>query len=1145
MRKISETHNKLSMTTMSNNIYNAIFIFVLALNATIKPMEDPGQHPEKRKNGDAPHFDGAKRQRTTSVDDFFKAIKNGDINAVRSLLDSDAGLINAVDCNRWHPIHCAARYGHRAIAELLLTADASQINATDEDGWQPIHLAAHNGHRDIVELLLTADASQINATTTAGWQPIHYAARFCQRDIVELLLTADASQINAVTTNGLQPIHLAVQHYPYEVSVPAGKTTIAVLLVANGGSISSDKFLHRSLNELFVRFARSDLFAPFTIRLSGRYEAEVTISDVFRMAAGQNAQETVQTILDNHRDQLVQNEEEDEGGNVFAEALVGAAIAGHLEIVRLLHNYMNNDDNLRELVPQALSRALARAAALCRLDVIGYLILQDTIYNNDDFSLLCQAGQLMKKLLSRFSDLEIASDQRLQTYRSIFRMLAARQQLRLLTLLLIRLDPAARRSAPAPVSDEEAESLVPTHIRSIPVELWEIILNALARNHLCDIYSSYGNELFKAVREGDVDSVRSHLDNGAIIDAVDSGGVQPIHSAVQYGHAAIVELLLTADPSQINAADREGWQPIHAAAQNGHAAIVELLLTNGANVDAANNNGWRPIHRAVRYGQTAIVELLLAADASQINATTSDGWQPIHYAVRHGHTSIVELLLTADASQINVTATNGWQPIHIAAEYGQTTIVELLLAADDSQINAADCCEMRPIHHAARYGQTAIVELLLATDDSQINAADRSGMRPIHHAVRYGQTAIVEFLLAADDSQINAADRDGMRPIHHAARTGKMAIVELLLAADDSQINAANRCGWRPIHIAARYDQTAIVKLLLTADDSQINATTTHGSRPVQCAARKGHANIVVLLIAHGANISSAVSLQRSLNELFVRFACSDLFAPFIIRLSGRYEAKVTISDVFRMAAGQNSQETVQTILDNHRDQLVENEEEDEAGSVFVEALVGAATAGHLRIVRLLHNYMNSDDKLRGLLPEALARALARAATHCRVDVINYLIDYDLPYNRDSYHLLNKTGELLHRLLGSFSPSEIIVDDRLRTYSLIRQVLAERQQWRLVTFPLIRLDIATRLRGSEAITDEEADAIVPSPIRRMPGELWQVILNMNVQNQSYDKAKYFEEALMTAIENRNKSMIELLSRHMLTKSIFNLLIIRS
>ena len=81
-----------------------------------------------------------------------KAISNGDISQVGNLLDNWAD-VNAVNINKWTPIHYASLKGDEAIATLLLE-NGADVNALNISKWTPLRLACVAGHDAVVQLLL-------------------------------------------------------------------------------------------------------------------------------------------------------------------------------------------------------------------------------------------------------------------------------------------------------------------------------------------------------------------------------------------------------------------------------------------------------------------------------------------------------------------------------------------------------------------------------------------------------------------------------------------------------------------------------------------------------------------------------------------------------------------------------------------------------------------------------------------------------------------------------------------------------------------------------------------------------------------------------------------------------------------------------
>ena len=394
------------------------------------------------------------------------AAYNGHTGVVEMLLDRGAAGIDAPDRGGMQPLHWAARYGRRATIQLLLDRGATGIDAPDNTGKQPIHWAARSGDTATVELLLDRGATGIDAPDEEGMQPLHYAAQSGNTATVKLLLDRGATGIDAPDREGRQPLHWAAHN---------GHTAMMITLIAHGATIPDTMSLHKTLPALF---AQSDFTSIPQIRFNSGHSYRIdtktiTLSNVFSMAAGQNKQETVETILTRHRTNLTDK-------NVI-DALIGSATAGHEAMVRMLHDEMSNDRNLRSLVPETLARALSRAVAHRRLDVIRYLIEQDSFYDTPTFSLLRPAGTLLRRIFSPYTPSEVRASEHLSDYKRIFSMLAERQCWQCHTLPLIKREQAAS------VDREETVPYVPSPIISIPIEFWLIILNYLAGRHLSEI----------------------------------------------------------------------------------------------------------------------------------------------------------------------------------------------------------------------------------------------------------------------------------------------------------------------------------------------------------------------------------------------------------------------------------------------------------------------------------------------------------------------------------------------------------------------------------------------------------------------------------------------------------------------------------
>lgn len=66
----------------------------------------------------------------SALENLADAAKQGDLERVKGIIETDAGLANLRDESGATPLHYAAIHGHRQIVRLLLERGAD-INATD------------------------------------------------------------------------------------------------------------------------------------------------------------------------------------------------------------------------------------------------------------------------------------------------------------------------------------------------------------------------------------------------------------------------------------------------------------------------------------------------------------------------------------------------------------------------------------------------------------------------------------------------------------------------------------------------------------------------------------------------------------------------------------------------------------------------------------------------------------------------------------------------------------------------------------------------------------------------------------------------------------------------------------------------------
>ncbi len=142
--------------------------------------------------------------------DVFTAAAIGRTDAVLSELDRDPALIGAHSTDGWTPLHLAAFFGRRDLAESLIERGA-EVDARSTNAMKntPLHAATAGKKAELVKLLLEEGANA-NARQEGGWTPLHGAAQNGDREIIEMLLAHDAD-LKARADNNQGPLDLALQ----------------------------------------------------------------------------------------------------------------------------------------------------------------------------------------------------------------------------------------------------------------------------------------------------------------------------------------------------------------------------------------------------------------------------------------------------------------------------------------------------------------------------------------------------------------------------------------------------------------------------------------------------------------------------------------------------------------------------------------------------------------------------------------------------------------------------------------------------------------------------------------------------------------------------------------------------------------------
>jgi ankyrin repeat protein len=199
------------------------------------------------------------------------------------------------------------------------------------------------------------------------------------------------------------------------------------------------------------------------------------------------------------------------------------------------------------------------------------------------------------------------------------------------------------------------------------------------------------NELARAARAGDVETVRALLERGVAADSKDAEGNTPIARAVEGGHLAVLQLLLERPQLRGPLTSALFW-----AVGRQNADAINALLLAGADINGRSMTGSSPLFRAAfsLKADPAIVRLLLAAGADPIAKLTVQNigtrpsvTTPLHGAATIASVAVVELLAAA-ASTLEVTNGAGKTPLMVATERRRLDVAAVLTKSGSARLGA-------------------------------------------------------------------------------------------------------------------------------------------------------------------------------------------------------------------------------------------------------------------------------------------------------------------------------------------------------------------------------------------------------------------------------------------------------------------------
>jgi len=331
-----------------------------------------------------------------------------------------------------------------------------------------------------------------------------------------------------------------------------------------------------------------------------------------------------------------------------------------------------------------------------------------------------------------------------------------------------------------------------------------------------------GSPLVDAARRGEVELVRSMLDDGADVNAAQGDGLTALHASAERGHVEIARLLIAAG-ADLDAETRIGhYTPLHLAGRGGHGHVVLALAEAGADVSrATSNTGVTPLHLAASAvgGEPAVATLL--DHGAAVNAReASAGQTPLMFAAAYDRAAAVRELLSRGADPaITTTVVDVLRSVAIDRE-ANGRFRRMVRSLRDSAGGAADWDPSPAQVQAAIRAQR---EFLLSDDPGgEVDATDLVNYRPDYPGgpdvarPPYRETLV--------------GKTGGMTALLHAAREGHVESARELLegGADVDQVSVGDRTS--PLLMAALNGQFDVALLFVEQGADPNLAASTDGA---------------------------------------------------------------------------------------------------------------------------------------------------------------------------------------------------------------------------------------------------------------------------------------------------------------------------
>ena len=326
-----------------------------------------------------------------------------------------------------------------------------------------------------------------------------------------------------------------------------------------------------------------------------------------------------------------------------------------------------------------------------------------------------------------------------------------------------------------------------------------------------------------------LDTVKLLLNNGAHLNALDSGKCTALMYACENNNVQVVKELINFRP-HLDAQDNDGDTALIFASRHYCSEIIIALIKAGANTKIENNSEKDALHYACLHCNDDVETIKqLIGFERQIN---TEKFQGFIFACKKKYVKLVDYFINIGVNVNNIGDANRTALMCACENYDAETITKLIKAGADIDI-------------VDKKGTNALMlacEKYVESDDSDVKSIqeliklstnidlkDRDGNSALMYACGNSVKCVTELIKAGVD--LNVQNNDGVTPLMRACNKHNKKII-MLLIENGVNINKQDNDGWTALMYACNNFSAETVEIIkyFIKNDVKLN-TMTHKKR--------------------------------------------------------------------------------------------------------------------------------------------------------------------------------------------------------------------------------------------------------------------------------------------------------------------------